>query len=146
MQRGRRWRWECGGVKLQMNMRRFIALIAHTSRVRASNRSCRCCRSCGQSTRNAAGAGRLQLNVADTCIVVDVHVISWDEVASCTLQVALGLNARPARHSPIKRRRCGGTQRCRCRRAAAHQNFLIFAPRHRALPLATSCNDVQFVF
>lgn len=92
------------------------------------------------------GPGRFQLNVADTCIVVDVHVISWDEVASCTLQVALGLNARPARHSPIKRRRCGGTQRCRCRRAAAHQNFLIFAPRQRALPLATSCNDVQFVF
>lgn len=101
-----------------MNMRRFIALIAHTSRVRASNRSCRCCHSCGQSTRNA-GPGRLQLNVADTCIVVDVHVISWAELASCQLQAlhvaalqaalraALGLNARPARHSPIKRRRCG---------------------------------------
>lgn len=70
----------CGG--LQMNMRRFIALIAHTSRVRASNRSCRCCHSCGQSTRNA-GPGRLQLNVADTCIVVDVHVISWAKLASC---------------------------------------------------------------
>lgn len=67
----------CGG--LQMNMRHFIALIAHTSRVRASNRSCH---SCGQSTRNA-GPGRLQLNVADTCIVVDVHVISWAKLASC---------------------------------------------------------------
>lgn len=57
----------------------FIALIAHTSRVRASNRSCH---SCGQSTRNA-GPSRLQLNVADTCIVVDVHVISWAKLASC---------------------------------------------------------------
>lgn len=82
-----------GGVKLQMNMRRFIALIAHTSRVRASNRSCRCCHSCGQSTRNA-GAGRLRLNVADTCIVVDVHVISWAQVASCTLHVASRVESR----------------------------------------------------
>lgn len=88
----------------------------------ASNRSCRCC----QSTRNAS-CSRLHIALLMSMSLVGPSCTL--HVAGSEWQVALGLNARPARHSPIKREAVG-----------AHQNFLIF--RHATRPSVT-CHKLQ---
>lgn len=145
MQRGRRWRWEWG---VGWNCKWICDVLSRWLRIRHvyAHQIAAVVAAAVVARAHAMLQGQ-----ADSSWMWQTHALLLMsmslagpklQVARCTLQVALGLNARPARHSPIKRRRCGGKRR----RAAAHQNFLIFAPRQRALPLATSCNDVQFVF